>query len=92
MFFINKIGAVDKNEFSCTAETIAMVPNKDAEEELAALLVSCEKKLVKFTKNIPVKQFTRALYLLMKHDVLRFRTNYYRQKDGVAIGDPPSTD
>ena len=68
-----------------------MHPNTDGEEGFEALLASYETKLAKFTKNIPTKQLIRAPHILMKHNVLRFGTTYCRQKDGVAIGDPPAT-
>ena len=64
-----------------------MNPNIDTEEALASLLVSYETKLVKCAKNLPIEQLIRDLYLLMKNNVFLFGENYYRQKDGAAIGD-----
>ena len=69
-----------------------MLSNIDTEGGLAALLISYEIKLVKHTKNLPIKQLIRASHLLMKHNMFRFGNTYYRQKDGTAIGAPPATD
>ena len=69
-----------------------MYPNIDTKEGLAALLISYETKLIKYAKNIPIKKLIISLHLLMKHNVFRFGTTYYRQKDGTAIGAPPATD
>ena len=55
MFFINKIGKFEKNEFSCTADATAMRPNIDAEEGLAPLIIFYQIKLEKYAKNIPIK-------------------------------------
>ena len=73
-------------------DAISMYPNIDTDERLAAFLISYETKIVKYTKNVTIKQLIRALHVLMKHNVFRFGTTYYRQKDGAAIGVPPATD
>ena len=54
-FFIDKLGAIDKNECSYTTDAITMFLNIDTEEGLADLLISYETKLVKHTKNLPIK-------------------------------------
>ena len=92
MPFINEIDIVEKNECLHTADATAMFPNIDTEEGLAALLISYETKLIKHAKNIPMKQLIRALQLLMKQYEFCVGRNYYRQKDGTAIGAPPATD
>ena len=69
-----------------------MFPNIDIEEELAALIISYETKLIKHAKNVPRKKLIRSLNLLMKNNVFRFGRTYYRQKDGTAIVALPATD
>ena len=92
IYFINQINIVEKNEYLCDADATAMFPSIDTEEGMAALLISYETKLVKHTKNLPIKQLIRASHLLMKHNMFRSGNTYYRQKDGTAIGAPPATD
>ena len=47
-----------------------MFPNIDKKEVMTVPLISYETKLVKHTKNFPIKQLIRASHLLMKHNVL----------------------
>ena len=76
MFFVNKIVKVNKKEFLWTTNATAMHLNIKTEKMLEPLLISYETKLLKYAKNIPIKQLITSLHLLMKHDVFRFETTY----------------
>ena len=76
MFFVNKIVKVNKKEFLWTTNATAMHLNIKTEKMLEPLLISCETKLLKYAKNIPIKPLIRSLHILMEHNVFRFETTY----------------
>ena len=93
--FIKKLkalGKIEDNEFFFTSDAVAMCPNINIEEGVASLLLSHETDLLKFGDNFPIKQLIRALRILMKHNVFKFGSTYYLQKDGTEIGQPLATD
>ena len=89
---IESAGEIEEDEFIFAADTVAMCPNIDRDEAIAALIISFETNLVAYNKNLPIKLLVKALQLLKRNNVFRFGNTFYRQRNGAAIGMPPASD
>ena len=87
-----QLGTIKPNEYLFTTDAVAMHPNINAEEGIAAMLISFDACLLTKDINLPVKQLLLSLRLLMQCSVFRFGNSYFRQKKGAAIRSPPASD
>lgn len=89
---LKSVGRIKPNDYLFTANAVAMHPNIDREEAIAAIIISFETNLVACDPNLPIKPLVRALHLLMRNNIFQFGSTCYRQKNGAAIGMPPASD
>ena len=89
---LKSVEEVGLDNYLFTTDAIAMYPNIDKEEAIAALTTSFHTNLVEYNQKLQLNALIKALQLLMQHNVFRFGNTYYCQKNGATIGLLPALD
>ena len=74
---LKSVEEVGLDNYLFTTDAIAMYPNIDKEEAIAALTTSFHTNLVEYNQKLQLNALIKALQLLMQHNVFRFGNTYY---------------